>query len=169
MSYKHVVLCIMDGYGIREESNGNAINNAKKPNIDYLCKQYPHILLEASGEEVGLPSGQMGNSEVGHMNIGAGRIVYQSLTLINKAIRDGSFYENEKLLATINHVKKNNSKLNLFCLFSDGGVHSHLDHLLAMMEMAKNEGVKDVRLHLFLDGRDTDKNSFEVYYTQWIN
>ena len=117
MSYKHLVLCIMDGYGIREESYGNAIKAANKPNIDYLMKEYPNILLEASGEEVGLPNAQMGNSEVGHMNIGAGRVVYQSLTLINKAIKDGSFYGNEKLLETINHVKKNNSKLNLFCLF----------------------------------------------------
>ena len=118
MSYKHLVLCIMDGYGIRNESYGNAIKNAKTPNIDYLMKQYPNILLEASGEEVGLPEGQMGNSEVGHMNIGGGRVVYQSLTLINKAIKDGSFYNNEKLLETINHVNKNNSKLNIFCLFT---------------------------------------------------
>ena len=164
MSYKHVVLCIMDGYGIREEKRGNAIANANKPNIDYLMKEYPNILLDASGGQVGLPDGQMGNSEVGHMNIGAGRIVYQSLTLINKMIKDGSFYENEKLLETINHVKKNNSKLHLMCLFSDGGVHSHINHLIAMLEMAKNESIEDVRLHLFLDGRDTDKNGFEIFY-----
>lgn len=169
MSYKHALLCIMDGYGIREEPYGNAIKSANKPNIDYLMKEYPNILLEASGEEVGLPEGQMGNSEVGHMNIGGGRVVYQSLTLINKAIKEGTFYRNEKLLETIEHVKKNNSKLNLFCLFSDGGVHSHIDHLLAMMKMAKNEGIEDLRLHLFLDGRDTDKNGFvQTYYNKLL-
>ena len=164
MSYKHAILCIMDGYGIREGTYGNAIKAAKKPNIDHLLKQYPNILLNASGEPVGLPDGQMGNSEVGHMNIGGGRIVYQSLTLINKAIKDGTFYSNEKLLKTINHVKENNSKLHLFGLFSDGGVHSHINHLFATMELAKKEGIKDLRLHLFLDGRDVDKNAFETYY-----
>ena len=164
MSYKHAILCIMDGYGIREEEHGNAIKASKTPNIDHLMKQYPHILLDASGEPVGLPVGQMGNSEVGHMNIGGGRIVYQSLTLINKEIKEGTFYTNEKLLATINHVKKNNSKLNLFILFSDGGVHSHMNHLFSMMELAKKENVKDVRLHLFLDGRDVDKHGFVEFY-----
>ena len=164
MGYKHVLLCIMDGYGIRDEAYGNAIKNAKKPNIDYLLKQYPNILLEASGEAVGLPSGQMGNSEVGHLNIGGGRIVYQSLTLINKAIKDGSFYKNKELLKTINHVKINGSKLHLFALFSDGGVHSHIDHLLATLELAKKEGIKDVYLHLFGDGRDTDVHGFVEYY-----
>ena len=118
MNYKHLVLCIMDGYGIRENTHGNAIAYAKKPNLDYLMKTYPNILLEASGEEVGLPQGQMGNSEVGHMNIGAGRVVYQSLTLINKKIKDGSFYHNENIMKTIEHVKHNNSKLNLSSFFS---------------------------------------------------
>jgi len=164
MNYKHVVLCIMDGYGIRRDTYGNAIAYASKPHIDHLMKEYPNILLEASGEEVGLPQGQMGNSEVGHMNIGAGRIVYQSLTLINKKIKDGSFYNNEKFLETINHVKNNKSKLNLMCLFSDGGVHSHINHLIAMLELAKKEEIKDVRIHLFLDGRDTDKKGFEYFY-----
>ncbi len=164
MSYKHAILCIMDGYGIREEEQGNAIKASNTPNIDHLMKQYPHILLDASGEPVGLPDGQMGNSEVGHMNIGAGRIVYQSLTLINKEIEDGTFYTNEQLLHTIKHVNKNDSKLNLFILFSDGGVHSHMNHLFAMMEMAKKENVKDLRLHLFLDGRDVDKHGFLEFY-----
>ena len=164
MGYKHLLLCIMDGYGIRKESYGNAINNAKKPNIDHLFKQYPNILLEASGEAVGLPQGQMGNSEVGHLNIGGGRIVYQSLTLINKAIKDGSFYKNKELLKTINHVKLHGSKLHLFSLFSDGGVHSHIDHLFAALELAKKEGINDVYLHLFGDGRDTDVHGFVEYY-----
>jgi hypothetical protein len=138
----------MDGYGIREEEHGNAIKASNTPNIDHLMKQYPHILLDASGEQVGLPHGQMGNSEVGHMNIGAGRIVYQSLTLINKEIKEGTFYTNEKLLATINHVKKNNSTLNLFILFSDGGVHSHMEHMFAMMELAKKENVENVKTNI---------------------
>lgn len=165
MGYKHALLCIMDGYGIRKEKYGNAIENAKKPNIDYLLKQYPNILLEASGEDVGLPSGQMGNSEVGHLNIGGGRIVYQSLTLINKAIKDGSFYKNKELLKTLNHVKLHGSKLHLFSLFSDGGVHSHINHLFAALELAKQEGINDVRLHLFGDGRDTDVHGFVQYYS----
>lgn len=164
MGYKHVLLCIMDGYGIRKDTYGNAIKSAKKPNIDHLFKQYPNILLEASGEAVGLPQGQMGNSEVGHLNIGGGRIVYQSLTLINKAIKDGTFYKNKELLKTINHVKVHGSKLHLFCLFSDGGVHSHINHLLATLELAKKEGITDVRLHLFGDGRDTDVHGFLEYY-----
>ena len=164
MSYKHLVLCIMDGYGIRSEKNGNAIKAANTFNIDKLLKEYPNILLEASGESVGLPEGQMGNSEVGHMNIGAGRVVYQSLTLINKAIKDGSFYSNEKLLNAIKHVKSNNSKLHLFTLFSDGGVHSHINHLFAALELAKKEGLNDVMLHLFGDGRDTDVHGFLEYY-----
>ncbi len=164
MSYKHLVLCIMDGYGIRSENNGNAIKAANTFNIDKLLKEYPNILLEASGESVGLPEGQMGNSEVGHMNIGAGRVVYQSLTLINKAIKDGSFYSNEKLLNAIKHVKSNNSKLHLFTLFSDGGVHSHINHLFATLELAKKEELNDVMLHLFGDGRDTDVHGFLEYY-----
>ena len=164
MSYKHLVLCIMDGYGIRDSSDGNAIKAANTFNIDKLMEEYPNILLEASGESVGLPEGQMGNSEVGHMNIGAGRVVYQSLTLINKAIKDGTFYQNEKLLKAIEHAKKNNSNLHLFTLFSDGGVHSHVNHLFAALELAKNEGLNDVKIHLFGDGRDTDVHGFLEYY-----
>jgi len=164
MSYKHLVLCIMDGYGIREESRGNAIKAANTFNIDNLLKEYPNILLEASGEAVGLPKGQMGNSEVGHMNIGAGRIVYQSLTKINKEIKDGTFFTNEKLLNAIKHVKDKNSKLHLCTVFSDGGVHGHMNHLFAMLELAKKEGIDDVRVHLFSDGRDTPVHGFLEYY-----
>ncbi len=164
MSYKHLVLCIMDGYGIRNEVNGNAIKAANTFNVDKLLKEYPNILLEASGEPVGLPEGQMGNSEVGHMNIGAGRVVYQSLTLINKAIKDETFYSNEKLLNAINHAKKNNSNLHIMGLFSDGGVHSHSNHLYALLKMAKEEGLKDVYIHLFGDGRDTDVHGFLGFY-----
>jgi 2,3-bisphosphoglycerate-independent phosphoglycerate mutase len=154
----------MDGYGIRDSSNGNAIKAANTFNIDKLLNEYPNILLDASGEPVGLPEGQMGNSEVGHMNIGAGRVVYQSLTLINKAVKDGSFYKNEKLLKAIDYVKENNSKLHLFTLFSDGGVHSHIDHLYASLILAKKEGLSDVMIHLFGDGRDTDVHGFLGYY-----
>jgi len=164
MGKKKVILCIMDGFGVREHViYGNAIKCAHTPNLDYLKRTYPNILLNASEEPVGLPVGQMGNSEVGHMNIGAGRVVYQSLTLINKKIKDGSFFQNEKLLNAINHSKENNAVLHLFCLLSDGGVHSHIDHLLAMMDLAKKENVKNLYLHLFLDGRDVPPQSAERY------
>ena len=162
---RKVVLCIMDGFGIREEIvYGNAVKQAHTPNLDYLRREYPNVLLEASGEPVGLPEGQMGNSEVGHMNIGAGRVVYQSLSLINKYIKDGSFFENEKLLKAINFAKKNNSSLHLFCLLSDGGVHSHINHLLAMMDLAKRQNIKNLKLHLFLDGRDVAPQSSSKYF-----
>ena len=164
MSKSKVILCIMDGFGIREEEYGNAIKSAHTPNLDYLKKTYPNILLDASGESVGLPSGQMGNSEVGHMNIGAGRVVYQSLTLINKMFKEGSFFTNDKLLNAINNVKQNNSVLHLFCLLSDGGVHSHINHLFAMMELAKQHDVQNLHLHLFLDGRDVNPQSSEMYF-----
>ena len=152
---KTLVLCILDGCGIREESFGNAFKNANKPTFDYLVKKYPHTLLEASGQLVGLPFGQMGNSEVGHMNIGAGRIVYQPLELINHAIETKEFFKNEKILNVINHVKLNNSKLHIMGLISDGGIHSHINHLLALIDMCKQNDVKEVYLHLFTDGRDT--------------
>ena len=152
---KTLVLCILDGCGIREESYGNAFKNANKPTFDYLVKKYPHTLLEASGQLVGLPFGQMGNSEVGHMNIGAGRIVYQPLELINHAIETKEFFKNEKILNVINHVKLNNSKLHIMGLISDGGIHSHINHLMALIDMCKENNVKEVYLHLFTDGRDT--------------
>ena len=155
---KKVLLCILDGVGIREIDKGNAFKSAKHPNFDYLWGNYPHSLLEASGTHVGLPSKQMGNSEVGHTNIGAGRIVYQSLELINKAIKDKSFFENENILDVINHVKVNNSTLHLFGLLSDGGIHSHIEHLFALLDMCKCNMLEKVVVHAFLDGRDTLPN-----------
>ena len=134
---KKIILCIMDGIGITKDKKYNAVYNAKTPTLDMLWDSYPTCLLEASGVEVGLPKGQMGNSEVGHTNIGAGRIVYQSLELINSKIRDKSFYDNEELLKVINHVKNNNSKLHLIGLLSDGGVHSHINHLFSLLELVK--------------------------------
>ena len=132
---KKVLLCIMDGVGIRENSLGNAYKNADTPVLDSLMKEYPHTYLEASGEYVGLPKGQMGNSEVGHSSIGSGRIMYQSLEKINKSIKDGSFFTNEKLLGAINYAKKNNSNIHLIGLLSDGGIHSHINHLFSLLEM----------------------------------
>ena len=156
---KTVVLCILDGCGIRNEEKGNAFKNANKPTFDYLWNNYPHTLLEASGNLVGLPKGQMGNSEVGHMNIGAGRIVYQPQELINKSILDGEFYKNNEILKIIKHSKDNNSKLHIMGLISNGGIHSHIDHLLALMDMCKSNSVDNLYLHLFTDGRDTDVHS----------
>ncbi len=152
---KKVILCILDGVGVREVKKGNAFLNTSKKTFDFLWNNYPHSLLEASGEYVGLPNKQMGNSEVGHTNIGAGRIVYQSLELINKEIRDKKFFKNEELLNVIDHVKKNNSTLHIFGLLSDGGIHSHINHLYALLEMCRLNDVKSVMIHPFLDGRDT--------------
>jgi 2,3-bisphosphoglycerate-independent phosphoglycerate mutase len=152
---KKVILCILDGVGIRESSVGNAFKNTNKPTFDYLWNNYPHTLLEASGKLVGLPEGQMGNSEVGHTNIGAGRIVYQSLELINKSIEDKTFFENKELKEAINHCKENNSNLHLMGLVSNGGVHSELSHLLALLDLCKQEGFHNVYIDAFTDGRDT--------------
>ena len=151
---KKTILCILDGMGIKKEIKGNAFLNASKPNLDYFFNNYPYSFLKAAEEEVGLPKGQIGNSEVGHSNIGAGRIVYQSLTLINKAIND-----NEKFNEVIEKCKKNNSKLHLIGLISDGGVHSHIEHLLALLDLCDKKNFKNVYLHLFTDGRDTDPKS----------
>ena len=159
MSKKPIVLCIMDGFGLRSEKHGNAILAANKPNLDYLFANYPNTILEASGEYVGLPDGQMGNSEVGHMNIGAGRIVYQSLSYINMKIKTGEFFKNEKFLKAINHVKENNSNLHIFGLMSNGGVHSSIEHIYALLKLAKMEGLKEVYVHAFMDGRDVDPQS----------
>ena len=161
---KPIVLCILDGVGISNKVEGNAFYNAKKPNIDFLIDKYPNSLLDASGEYVGLPKGQMGNSEVGHMNLGAGRIVYQSQEYINKKIKDGDFYSNENIINTINHAKSNNSSLHLLGLLSDGGIHSDINHLFALLEMCKNEGIKDVYIHAFTDGRDTSPTSSMKYF-----
>lgn len=156
---KKILLCIMDGIGLSKEKKYNAVYNAKTPVLDYLWDHYPSATLIASGESVGLPSGQMGNSEVGHTNIGAGRLVYQSLELINSKIKDGSFYSNDEFLKVIRHVKDNNSKLHLIGLLSDGGVHSHINHLFALLDLCKKENVKNVYVHIFTDGRDVSPTS----------
>ena len=152
------VLCIMDGVGIRDTEYGNAVKMAKKPNLDYLIKNYPHSKLEASGELVGLPAGQMGNSELGNTNIGAGRIVYQPLQLITNQIKNGEFFQNKNLLETIKHVKDNHSNLHICGLLSDGGIHSHINHLFGLIDLCKKEGISNVYYHVFLDGRDTLPN-----------
>lgn len=156
---KPVALIILDGFALREEREGNAIAQANKPNFDRYWRQYPHTTLRAFGEAVGLPEGQMGNSEVGHLNIGAGRIVYQDLTRISKAISDGSFYSNDVFLTAIEHVKKRSSALHLMGLLSDGGVHSHVNHLYALLDLAKQHGLERVYVHAFLDGRDVPPDS----------
>ena len=155
---KPIILAILDGFGYRENIKGNAIKNAKTPNINYFMDNYPHSLLDASEESVGLPKGQMGNSEVGHLNIGAGRIVYQPLTLIDKKISEGDLYKNNLVLEIINHVKKNGSKLHLMGLVSDGGVHSHINHLFSLLDMCKKENIENVYIHVITDGRDTLPN-----------
>lgn len=160
---KPVALIILDGFGLRAESHGNAVEQANKPNYDRYWATYPHTTLTACGEAVGLPEGQMGNSEVGHLNIGAGRIVYQDLTRISKSIREGEFYDNETLLGAVRHAKEKGKKLHLYGLLSDGGVHSHIDHLLALLDLAKKEGLNDVYIHAFLDGRDVAPDSAKGY------
>jgi 2,3-bisphosphoglycerate-independent phosphoglycerate mutase len=152
---KKVFLCILDGVGVSEKLEGNAYANAKKPFLDELINKYPHSLLDASGEAVGLPSGQMGNSEVGHTNIGAGRIVYQPLGLINSKIKDKTFFENTNILKVIKNVKSNNKKLHIMGLLSDGGIHSHINHLMALIDMCKANDITKVYFHIFMDGRDT--------------
>ena len=159
MSKKPVVLIIMDGFGINEREDYNAVAQAKKPNLDMLMKTYPWKKGYASGLAVGLPDGQMGNSEVGHMNMGAGRIIYQELTRITKEIEDGDFFKNEALLSAIENCRANDSALHLFGLLSDGGVHSHNTHMYGLLELAKREGLEKVYLHCFLDGRDTPPKS----------
>ena len=160
---KTVLLCIMDGCGIREKDKGNAFEMANKPTFDMLLNTYPSCRLEASGEAVGLPAGVMGNSEVGHLNIGAGRVVYQPLEFINNSITNKEFYEKEELLRVINHVKENNSNLHILGLISDGGVHSHINHLLALLDTCKLNNVSNVYLHLFTDGRDVSPTSSYSY------
>lgn len=160
---KPVALLIMDGFGLRGETSGNAVAQANKPNYDRYMATYPHTSLTACGEAVGLPEGQMGNSEVGHLNIGAGRIVYQDLTRITKSIREGDFYDNETLIGAVRHAKENGKKLHLYGLLSDGGVHSHIDHLLALLDLAKKEGLTEIFIHAFLDGRDVAPDSAKGY------
>lgn len=153
---KPLVLCILDGLGITDREKGNAFIMANTPNFDYLTNKYPHTLLEASGISVGLPKGQMGNSEVGHLNIGAGRIVYQPLQLINEKISSKDINDNSNINDVIEHVKENKSNLHIFGLLSDGGIHSHIDHLFGIIDMLKEKKIdNDVYYHIFLDGRDT--------------
>lgn len=161
---KKVVLLVLDGYGYNEDDYGNAIKAAKTPNFDMLWNKYPHSLLEACGMLVGLPKGGLGGSEVGHMNMGAGRIVYQPLALIDKHIEDGEFFQNPVLIEAMNHVKKNNSRLHLFGMLSDYGIHSMDYHLFALLKMAKENGVKDVYLHICTDGRDAQPKTSPDYF-----
>ena len=169
MNKKPTVLMILDGYGLNDEKRGNCVANADTPFINKLMKEYPYVKGYASGLAVGLPEGQMGNSEVGHLNMGAGRIVYQELTRITKEINDGDFFNNEELLAAIKNCKKNNSDLHLFGLLSNGGVHSHNTHLYALLELAKKEDFNNVYVHAFLDGRDTAPDSGKGFVAQLLD
>ncbi|MFU8792453.1 MAG: 2,3-bisphosphoglycerate-independent phosphoglycerate mutase [Acholeplasmataceae bacterium] len=165
---KFTALIILDGYGLAPDGDSNAVSLAKKPYLDTLFENYPTNTLEASGEAVGLPEGQMGNSEVGHLNLGAGRVVYQSLTRINVAIKDGSFFENKAFLEAIHHVKKNKSKLHIMGLVGDGGVHCYDTHIQALFDLAKKHEVP-AYLHAFMDGRDTPPTSGLGYLNGLIN
>jgi len=166
MSKKPVALIILDGFGLREETFGNAVAQAKKPNYDRYWNQYPHAQLTASGEAVGLPEGQMGNSEVGHLNIGAGRIVYQSLTRVNKAIREGEFEKNDTFIDAMKSAKEKGKGLHIFGLLSDGGIHSHINHMFALLKLAAEEGLEKVYVHAFLDGRDVGPTTAKKYIDQ---
>ena len=163
MSKKPTVLMILDGYGLNDKVQGNAVKEAKTPVMDSLMAEYPFVKGYASGMAVGLPEGQMGNSEVGHLNMGAGRIVYQELTRITKEIQDGDFFKNEALLKAVHNAKEKDTALHLFGLLSDGGVHSHNTHLYGLLELAKREGLEKVYVHCFLDGRDTPPASGKGY------
>ncbi len=166
MGKKPAVLLIMDGFGLNENPEKNAVAEAATPNLDALMKEYPFVKGYASGLSVGLPDGQMGNSEVGHMNMGAGRIVYQELTRITKEIEDGTFFKNEGLMKAVSNVKEHDSALHLYGLVSDGGVHSHNTHIYGLLELAKREGLKKVYVHCFLDGRDTPPESGKDYVAE---
>lgn len=159
MEAKKVILIIMDGWGLGEKKESDAIQNANTPFVSSLYKKYPNTTLVACGEAVGLPDGQMGNSEVGHLNLGAGRIVYQELERINIAIKNGEFQKNKVLLNSLNYAKENNKSLHLLGLVSDGGVHSHINHLKAMTSLCKEKNIENVYVHAFTDGRDTDPKS----------
>ncbi len=168
MNRKPTVLMILDGYGLNKKAEGNAVAKGRTPVMDKLMAECPFVQGNASGMAVGLPDGQMGNSEVGHLNMGAGRIVYQDLTKITKAIEDGDFFENPALLAACENVKKNNSALHMFGLVSDGGVHSHNTHIYGLLELAKRQGIEKVYVHCFLDGRDTPPASGKEYVEQLV-
>lgn len=160
---KPLVLVILDGWGYRQDAPDNAITRAHTANFDELWHTYPHTLLEASGAAVGLPDGQMGNSEVGHLNMGAGRVVYQDITRINRAIGNGQFAQNNEILQAMSHAVHKGSRLHLMGLVSDGGVHSHIDHIYALLALAKQQGVRELYLHAFLDGRDVPPQSAQAY------
>ncbi|MCP1101634.1 2,3-bisphosphoglycerate-independent phosphoglycerate mutase [Aequitasia blattaphilus] len=166
---KPTVLMILDGYGLNSETKGNAVAEANTPVMDDLMSTYPFVEGNASGMAVGLPEGQMGNSEVGHLNMGAGRIVYQDLTKITKAIQDGDFFENQALLKACENAKKNNSALHLMGLVSDGGVHSHNTHIYGLLKLAKQQGIEKVYVHCFLDGRDTPPESGKEFVQELEN
>ena len=169
MAKQPIALIIMDGYGINKTVEGNAIAAAKKPNLDKYFANYPNTQLQASGLAVGLPDGQMGNSEVGHTNIGAGRVVYQMLVKISKDIEDGKIYENKALKDAMESAKNNGKALHFIGLLSDGGVHSHIDHLFGLLEMAKKHGLEKVYIHTFHDGRDVPPTSGVEYVQQLVN
>ena len=169
MSKKPTVLMILDGYGLNEKTTGNAVAEAKTPVMDKLMAECPFVRGNASGLAVGLPDGQMGNSEVGHLNMGAGRIVYQDLTKITKAIQDGDFFENPELLKACQNAKENGTALHMFGLVSDGGVHSHNTHIYGLLELAKRQGLSKVYVHCFLDGRDTPPASGKDYVQELVN
>ncbi|MDZ4993875.1 2,3-bisphosphoglycerate-independent phosphoglycerate mutase [Clostridium perfringens] len=169
MSKKPVMLMILDGFGISPNKEGNAVAAANKPNYDRLFAKYPHTELQASGLEVGLPEGQMGNSEVGHLNIGAGRIIYQELTRITKEIKEGTFFTNKALVKAMDEAKENNTSLHLMGLLSNGGVHSHIDHLKGLLELAKKKGLQKVYVHAFMDGRDVAPSSGKEFIVELEN
>ena len=166
---KPLVLLIMDGWGLNPEPEGNAIAQAATPNMDHYEANYPHAALACSGEDVGLPEGQMGNSEVGHLNIGAGRMVYQEYTRINRAVKDQSFFQNQVLLEAVDYVKRQGAALHLLGLLSDGGVHSHINHLFALLELAARAKLPRVYVHAFLDGRDVPPANAKEYFVQLEN
>lgn len=159
LNFKPMVLVIMDGFGLTDVVENNAIAAANKPNLDKFCANYPHTTLRGSGAEVGLPADQMGNSEVGHLNLGAGRVVYQEYTRVSRSIKTGSFFKNQTLVDAVDIAKSTGKAVHVMGLLSDGGVHSHEEHLHAMMELAVKQGVQNVYLHAFLDGRDTPPKS----------
>ncbi|OPJ56435.1 2,3-bisphosphoglycerate-independent phosphoglycerate mutase [Alkalithermobacter paradoxus] len=163
---KPVALIILDGWGISNSKTGNAIKEANTPNFDKYIATYPNVAIKTSGMDVGLPNGQMGNSEVGHLNIGSGRIIYQELTRITKSIEDGDFFENPELLKAVENAKKEGNNLHVMGLLSDGGVHSHIDHLKGVLRLAKKEGLNNVYVHAFLDGRDTPPSSALQYIAE---
>ncbi|MDD3662411.1 MAG: 2,3-bisphosphoglycerate-independent phosphoglycerate mutase [Candidatus Pacebacteria bacterium] len=169
MNKRQFALIVLDGWGYREEKENNAIAQAKKPFFDYLWQEYPHTLIEASGPAVGLPEGQIGGSEVGHLTIGAGKILDQELVRINKSIKNGEFDKNKICEKLFSHVKKNNSTLHVMGLVSPGGIHSHIDHLFAFLKIAKESGVKEVAIHAFTDGRDVPPKSASRYLEQLEN